>query len=76
MNEGELRTRRMDRIKKCSHFYCRNSVNNIGYWRSSGKNYTSPIGESPTRSATPTKIALWILTLTEGHVKLGEVDKH
>uniref|UniRef100_M1DV51 Polyprotein protein n=1 Tax=Solanum tuberosum TaxID=4113 RepID=M1DV51_SOLTU len=39
-------------------------------------NYTSPIGESPIRSATPTKTAIWILTLTEGPVKLGEADKH
>uniref|UniRef100_M1DJX9 Integrase core domain containing protein n=1 Tax=Solanum tuberosum TaxID=4113 RepID=M1DJX9_SOLTU len=39
-------------------------------------NYTSPIGESPTRSATATKTAVWILTLTEAPLKLGELDKH
>uniref|UniRef100_M1DY62 Uncharacterized protein n=1 Tax=Solanum tuberosum TaxID=4113 RepID=M1DY62_SOLTU len=38
--------------------------------------YTSPIGGSPTISVTQTKTAVWVLTLTEGPVKLDEVDKH
>ncbi|KAG5595390.1 hypothetical protein H5410_036622 [Solanum commersonii] len=37
-------------------------------------NYTSQTGESPTRSTTATKTAVWILTLTEGPIKLGEID--
>uniref|UniRef100_M1DLN2 Uncharacterized protein n=1 Tax=Solanum tuberosum TaxID=4113 RepID=M1DLN2_SOLTU len=39
-------------------------------------NYTSPIGEPPTRSTTTTKTTVWLHTLTEGPVKLGEIDKH
>uniref|UniRef100_M1DSS6 Uncharacterized protein n=1 Tax=Solanum tuberosum TaxID=4113 RepID=M1DSS6_SOLTU len=38
-------------------------------------NDTSPTGESPTRLATATKNALWILTVIEGPVKLGEIDE-
>ncbi|KAG5580512.1 hypothetical protein H5410_051139 [Solanum commersonii] len=34
------------------------------------------IGELPTRSATLTKTAIWILILTEDPVKLDEVDKN
>ncbi|KAG5615171.1 hypothetical protein H5410_014995 [Solanum commersonii] len=39
-------------------------------------NYTSPTGELPTRSTTATKTTVWILTLTEGPIKLSEIDEH
>ncbi|KAG5605599.1 hypothetical protein H5410_027091, partial [Solanum commersonii] len=38
--------------------------------------YISPTGQSPTRSATTTKTVVWILTLIEGPIKLGEIDEH
>ncbi|KAG5576725.1 hypothetical protein H5410_056859 [Solanum commersonii] len=34
------------------------------------------VGEAPKWSACPMKIVVWILTLTEGPIKLGEHNDH